>query len=227
MQMAEITVREQILSALADAGEPLGPKELEERTGAKYSTIQSELLRLTPREVRKVGRGLYALAPGGNIANASESVPAVPAASAEMSEIVHVPLVSVRPSAGDGEIPFTTEVERYLSYDRTQMRRELGVDPSRLVLMTVTGTSMMPTLLPGERVLVFTHHNGEPLHDAAVYVWKHQYNGVVIKRTRWKKDGTLILESDNRDDPRDFVIAPGEEHEWKIVGRVVRVEKNL
>ena len=114
-----------------------------------------------------------------------------------------------------------------MAYNRFQLQRETGVSPDRLLMLTVAGTSMVPTLYPGDRVMIVTHTDGEPLMDRVIYVFHHALNGVIIKRIRWYKDGTLSLESDNREDPSDFEIGPDEAHEWKVVGRVVRVEKSL
>src|SRR5690606_3263927 len=68
------------------------------------------------------------------------------------AELIHIPLAYVKGSCGEGEEPFSTEIESYMAFDPLSIRRELGVDPSRLVIIPVSGNSMKPTLWPGERV---------------------------------------------------------------------------
>jgi phage repressor protein C with HTH and peptisase S24 domain len=141
-------------------------------------------------------------------------------------DLAFIPM-AILVSAGQGEIPFSIAIEDYVAYSREQLRRDLGgIDPKVLYLVTVTGNSMHPTLQPGDRVLIAEYQN-EPIMDGTIYVWMHSLNGAVIKRVRWYKNGNLKLESDNRDDPRDFRIRKDDVHEWKCVGRVVRVEKSL
>ena len=56
---------------------------------------------------------------------------------------------------------------------------------------------------------------------------RHRYMGVVVKRVFWRQDGTLELRSDNREDSNDFIIRPGDEPDWRVIGKLVRVEKSL
>ncbi len=140
--------------------------------------------------------------------------------------LAHLPLASVRAAAGEGEEPFHSEVVSYVAYDRAQLRRDTGVAPERLVVMPVAGSSMLPTLLPGERVLV-ARYEGEPIIDGAIYVFNRRYQGVMIKRAFWQEGGSLLLRGDNPEEPHPMTLRPGDEDEWVIIGRVVRVEKNL
>lgn len=160
-------------------------------------------------------------APSGASNGAEASGPPV-----EASGLVYVPLSSVSASGGHGEEPFQQEINGYVAYDRAQIRRETGVDPSRLVVLPITGNSMEPTLRPGDRVII-ARYRGEPIVDGTIYVLRRDVQGVVIKRAYWTSGGTLLLRSDNRDAPVDMEVDPSDEDAWQIIGRVVRVEKNL
>ena len=140
--------------------------------------------------------------------------------------LAHLPLVSVRTEARAGEVSFYPEVASYIAYDRAQLRRDTGVAPERLVVMPVAGSSMLPTLRPGERVLV-ARYEGEPIIDGAIYVLNRRYQGVMIKRAFWQEGGSLLLRGDNPEEPHPMTLRPGVADEWVIIGRVVRVEKNL
>ena len=83
-----------------------------------------------------------------------------------------IPLASVSASAGDGTEVFEEEIADYISYNRSWIQQQIGIDPDRLAVISVTGTSMHPTLLPGDRLLV-ARHNGEPIRDSAAYVLRH------------------------------------------------------
>lgn len=138
-----------------------------------------------------------------------------------------VPLVSLRASAGNGEEPYSPLIDEYIGYSRSALR-EIGVAASRLLLLSVSGDSMIRTLWPGDRILVSTWDGNDPIHNGGIYVFHRQYQGVLVKRTLWQQDGSLLLRSDNPDyHDVDFAIQPGEAAEWKIIGRVLRVEKNL
>lgn len=138
-----------------------------------------------------------------------------------------IPLVRVAAGAGNGREPFEEEIDAYMAIDRVQLRRELGADPARLVLMTVSGDSMMPTLHPGDRILVL-RYQGEPIMDGGVYVLRRAWEGVMVKRVYWTEERHLRLIGDNDGGQVPVIhIEPGGEAEWTVIGKVVRVEKNL
>ena len=52
--------KEEVIEALVEAGEPIGPKDLAAMTGQNYGTVRSMCYRLSRGGViRKHGRGLY------------------------------------------------------------------------------------------------------------------------------------------------------------------------
>lgn len=235
----------------------MSPKEIIEHTGLSESSVYTTVRdMLDDGLLSQPGYGLYATRASGDAApgapttpdrddasvgetapsptpqesdataTSSASTASVDAPASDDSTLVYVPLSSVRASGGHGEEPFQHEIRGYVAYDRAQIRRETGVDPSRLVVLPITGNSMEPTLRPGDRVII-ARYCGEPIVDGTIYVLRRDVQGVVIKRAYWTSDGTLLLRSDNRDAPVDMRVDPTDEDAWQIIGRVVRVEKNL
>lgn len=250
----ESPTRERIFAFVDASDEPVSPKEIIEHTGLSESSVYTTVRDMLDDDLlSQPGYGLYAtrepddgadaepgaprtsdrddtsvgetdssLSSQDSTATAPSSKPKAP----DDSALVYVPLSSVRASGGHGEEPFQHEIRGYVAYDRAQIRRETGVDPSRLVVLPITGNSMEPTLRPGDRVII-ARYCGEPIVDGTIYVLRRDVQGVVIKRAYWTSDGTLLLRSDNRDAPVDMRVDPTDEDAWQIIGRVVRVEKNL
>lgn len=144
----------------------------------------------------------------------------------EGAKIARVPLVSVVANGGVGEEPFTREVDGYLSFDERQIRTETGVSPRRLVALPITGNSMKPTLNPGDKAIV-ARGGTEGIRHGAIYVFYREHMGHMVKRAFWQGNDTLLLRSDNRNEPVDFEIVPGDEQKWRVIGRVVKVIKDL
>ena len=139
---------------------------------------------------------------------------------------VMIPLASVSASAGDGADPFEAEIADYISYNRSWIQRQIGIDPARLAVISVTGTSMQPTLLPGDRLLV-ARHNGEPIRDSATYVLRHRYTGVSVKRLHQGVGGVLQIRGDNDKQPVDTINPEADDQPWTIVARVLSYERVL
>jgi phage repressor protein C with HTH and peptisase S24 domain len=136
--------------------------------------------------------------------------------------LVPVPLMSIEVSAGPGSEPFTELVERYMAFDRIQVRTEMGVDPSRLIVVKVSGNSMEPTLRSGDSAVVM-RHGGEPLMHGAIYAFYNRYMGYMVKRLHFSQANTYLLRGDNPADPTIHEIDPRcEECEWQVVGKYMR-----
>ena len=236
MATQDLTVRDRIRQVLQEKGR-LGTKDIAtelQGSGVAYQTVRQELSNMA-REgtVIRPHTGVYELPEGPMPADSTralkESPPALKGAQeaeARETDLVYIPLASVRANGGQGELPVSTEIEAYLALDRAAVRRELAVNPDRLVMVPVSGDSMRPTLYPGDRVLV---HLLDAFHivDGSIYVFARRDYGVVIKRAYWQQDGSVLLRGDNRRRPNELRVTPQDAHEWKLVGKVVRVEKNL
>ncbi|WP_157942322.1 S24 family peptidase [Salinibacter altiplanensis] len=141
---------------------------------------------------------------------------------------VQIPLYSLQASAGTGEPALKEEVRDYISYDRRQLRREVGADPDDLAVLTVQGISMKPTLTPGDRILV-VRHNGGALKDGSIYVLRNPASGVIVKRLFWETETAARLEGDNSRVPQNEIKADDDGHieGWEVLGQVVRVQQHL
>jgi len=160
-------------------------------------------------KIQRVRKGWYRLAP-------------------ETSGAVKISLFSIRANAGEGEEPFEEQVDGYVVFDREAIQRETNADPSNLAMIGVTGDSMVPTLRPGDRMLVVQHQKGKPLVSGGIYILRSSLRGIIVKRLRWTDDETIILESDNESGPTIEVdMSDDGGHNWEVLGRVVRVQKRL
>lgn len=228
--VADIPVKDAVLSALEKAGHPLSPKEMADYGEAKYNSIKTTVIRMEKDgELERVRTGVYKLphrhtdTPDTTPAK-EKPAPAETGAPALPPEMRYVALVGVKADAGNGEVPFEVKVERQVAYDTRQLR-SAGVDPNRAVLIPVTGDSMEPTLSAGDALLV-ERHAGEPLRDGTIYVLRRDIYGVIVKRLYWTDDKIVELRSDNPDGPT-LTMRPENQDEWEVIGRVVRVEKAL
>ena len=75
------------------------------------------------------------------------------------SDYVLLPLYGVQDSAGDGGSISSEEVEDLLAFKREWITRELRASPEALSLIYVQGESMVPTLNPGDVILVQRNHS--------------------------------------------------------------------
>lgn len=75
------------------------------------------------------------------------------------------------------------------------IRREYGVSPERVFYMQARGDSMVPTILPGQRVLVALLTPGTEVRDGLVYIVRSP-GGILVKRLRLEPDHVRVS-SDN------------------------------
>ena len=131
-----------------------------------------------------------------------------------------IPVANVSTSAGNGADMFSSEeFDEHIVYSRTFLKRELGVDiEKRLALIDVVGSSMTPTLLPGDRVLV-AEHDDDPILDSAIYVLRHHEGGIVVKRLYVYRGGKIQIRGDNDDEPSGEIDPLDENVEWDIIAR--------
>lgn len=168
---------------------------------------------------------------------------------------VGIPLLSIQFASETGALVLQEEFSNYVSYDRDKLHREIGIDPSRLAVLLISGSSMEPTLRPGEKALMACHDQvvsrenrgkqarGEEapvdedfsaaircgdmsLRDGSIYLFQNAQRGAVMRRLWWEDASTIRLESDNSEGSTIHVDTTGKE-EWVVIGRIVQVEKKL
>jgi phage repressor protein C with HTH and peptisase S24 domain len=124
----------------------------------------------------------------------------------------------VQGAAGEGALVNSEEVEDLLAFKREWIARELRSSPESLVLIHVQGESMVPTLNPGDVILVERNH-GAPAGDG-VYVIR-MGDALLVKRLQFLPEGALAVTSDNPSYQPFRVSLKEPEEDFSIIGRVV------
>src|SRR5574341_2331473 len=131
---------------------------------------------------------------------------------------VLLPLFGVQGSAGSGQLVETEEVEDHLAFKREWISRELRAKPDDLMLIYVQGESMVPTLNPGD-VILLERYNKLSVSDG-IYVIR-MGNALLVKRLQFMPGGDLNVTSDNAAYKAFQVKLQNGGEDFHIVGRVV------
>lgn len=134
---------------------------------------------------------------------------------------VVVPRVRVKFAAGLGrEVSFEPDLHDRGNAYRLDWIRNKGLDPKRLIVVTIDGESMAPTLPNGSAMTTDTRHNNiESVINGKVYAIRYG-NELRVKRLSRRYDGALIIDSDNPTYPREIVEPQHLEH-IGIIGKYV------
>lgn len=92
----------------------------------------------------------------------------------------------------------------------------------RLDIVTVRGTSMAPTLLPGERLLVARAGGPPRVGDVVLVADPRDSRRELVKRVAHVGDGEVVLRGDSpaaSTDSRTFGALPIDSVTWRVVGR--------
>lgn len=145
-----------------------------------------------------------------------------------MSEFVQVPRIDASLSAGLGFSNHTEAVVGSMAFRRNWLKR-IGVPPAAAVLATVNGESMMPTISPGDLLLINTSDKrpisrtnrkvmSERKFKRPIYAFVDD-EGARVKRVIGDGDGGFLLTSDNVEYPPQRV-ARDQSGTLSIIGRV-------
>ena len=133
-------------------------------------------------------------------------------------EYVLIPLYGVEGSAGEGHFVGAEDVEDLLAFKREWIVRQLRLNPDDLGLIHVRGESMVPTLNPGDVILL--EHREQPATSDGIFVIRIG-SALLVKRLQFMPNGQLLISSDN---PayQSFNVNPNlEAGEYRIIGKVV------
>lgn len=133
-------------------------------------------------------------------------------------QTLYVPKVEARLSAGTGSLEISDNVRGYFGFRSDWLHRK-GC-PSKMVLMTVTGDSMRPTLENGDLALINLAQTD--VVNGGIYAVGLE-DSVVVKRLE-RLPGKLVLVSDNRDayNPRELDMTDEAVCESvRVIGRVL------
>ncbi|KAF0674405.1 putative transcriptional regulator [Profundibacterium mesophilum KAUST100406-0324] len=131
-------------------------------------------------------------------------------------EFVRVRRFDVQLSAGPGHNGENAAELAPLAF-RAKWMFEQGLDAEKCVAVSVTGESMLPTLHPGDLVLV--DRSKSDLRDSEIYALVDIAGDVRVKRLERLKD-RLLLRSENVTFPTEM-RTPSEVEQMTIIGRVV------
>ena len=131
--------------------------------------------------------------------------------------IAIVPRIGTRADAGPGALVQIADGDvSYFGFHSAWLRAQ-GVEPSSVRLLDIHGDSMLPTFKDGDTVLVDT--GIDRIVDSRIYAVV--FSGLlIVKRVILKRDGSVILRSDNRDIYEDELVPSGEVAELHVAGRV-------
>lgn len=149
--------------------------------------------------------------------------PAAPYGSEGNVEYVHIPRYEVNASAGGGAIVHSEQVVDYLSFRADWVRSTLGVSVRDLVLISVIGDSMEPSLSEGDVVLL--DMTTTSVLDGSIYALQLN-GGLLVKRIQRMLDGSLVVKSDNARYDTE-TVSEDKADRLKIIGRVVWVGRRL
>ncbi|MEO0559412.1 MAG: S24 family peptidase [Bacteroidota bacterium] len=142
-----------------------------------------------------------------------------------------VPEILIEPSASDAWDSGTIEevaVEEQPSdtiFPDWYIRSEYGVSPERIRFVRVRGDSMVPTIAPGQRLVVALLAPGTTLRDGAIYILVGP-GGAQVKRLIMEPDHIHVW-SDNPDRPRFKVALATFSKDYTVVAVVLEANLKL
>ena len=148
--------------------------------------------------------------------------------ASELTDFAHIPVHEATLAAGSGALNGDAPIVDHLAFKRSWLSR-IGVAPANAVLARValgeTGESMMPTINPGDMVLIDTSKREIPKRPpdyksrkSPIYAFTTD-DGARVKRLAQLSD-MIILVSDNPDVPPEF-IKRDRWSEVNVIGKVV------
>jgi len=133
-----------------------------------------------------------------------------------VGDFAYIQRLDVRASAGSGAITIHEDTVELLAFQQDWLKAR-HINPSKARVLTAKGDSMEPTIRDSDMLLVDTSITA--VRDNAIYIVVYGGN-VLVKRINLKRDGSLVLISDNdRHAPEDVPL--DEVPDLHIAGRVM------
>ena len=201
-RMPKAEVRKRICAAYG-----VSPMWLFQGRGAMYADDKTA-------DASAVGCGKSSATAGqGGVGTADTSVVAP-----DGVQTIYVPKVEARLSAGTGSLEVADNIRGYFGFRSDWLHRK-GC-PSQMVLMSITGDSMRPTLENGDLALINLAQTD--IVSGGIYAVGVD-DSVLVKRLD-KRPGKIVLVSDNRDayaaqelDMTDEIVRES----LRVIGRVL------
>lgn len=180
--------------------------------GRNAAYLQQYVRRGSPRQLPERERRLLA-----DYFRVDEALLGAPSARSGAPSAIAVPRIDAVASAGPGGLLDGDRAAGDVVIDPAIIRR-LGLDPARLSAIMAEGDSMLPTVLPGDTLLV---DRGDQRITARGAIYVLRVDGALMVKRVARHGAALIVTSDNPDYPR--VEAAGID----IIGRVVWLSRPL
>ena len=131
-----------------------------------------------------------------------------------------VPLAEAYLSAGGGAFVLSEDTKEHCAFRKDWLRR-VSTGINNLVLMRVRGTSMEPTIMPGDIVLI--DKGRKRIHEGLIYALGLG-EIIVIKRLALLARGRALIISDNRAEfpPEETTL-----NDIRVIGRVIWFGRQL
>ena len=155
----------------------------------------------------------------------SENGGIVPAGYTRVPEILIEPSASEVWDIGSEEDVTPEEQPSDTIYPDWYIRSEYGVSPDRIRFVRVRGDSMLPTIAPGQRLVVALLAPGSTLRDSAIYILVGP-GGAQVKRLIQEPDHIHVW-SDNPDRPRFKVRLATFSKDYTVVAVVLEANLKL
>ena len=152
--------------------------------------------------------------------------------SGVQADYLFIPLVEGRVTAGPEGGLLYDQPEDYYPFKKAWILRKFGRDQAHhkaLVLVKVTGDSMVPTINPGELILVDTWESERlEIQDGKIYLVRMPDGMITVKRLILKQDKgvSLVCLSDNPSF-KPFKFQVEMPLQWYILGRIRWVGREI
>lgn len=134
--------------------------------------------------------------------------------------LVHVPLINVKASAGDGKLVTEEKSTSLLAFHKEYLQKTWFISSSHLFCMEVDGESMAPTLNHGE-ILICSYDVQHRVPADGVFVIRLE-EAVMVKRLQFLPGKTIKVSSDNNI-YEPFTIKMDDGVDFDILGKVLLV----
>lgn len=117
-------------------------------------------------------------------------------AVARSGDAVGIPRYSAQPSAGDGTVALSQDIDDYFTVSRDWLSRYAPAN-ARIGMLEARGDSMLPTIADGDVLIVSFDIDRQDVANGGVFVITYEGN-LFVKRLQIMIDGTVQIMSDNK-----------------------------
>lgn len=192
-------------------------------SGLPYGTLQGYIrggeLKLSNAAslARATGVRLEWLANGSGPMRGEETGEVTTITAATPPGHVLLPLLEARAAAGNHGGLRSDHLVDFIAFSESFLKQTLRRSPQNLALLTASGDSMDPTIRDGDLLLVDT--SARRIEGSFIYVLAIG-GGLLVKRIDLRRDGSVILKSDNPKYAAEDVPA-AETPTLEVLGQVI------